>query len=255
MPDKTVADGVFDLPYGVANQHMAHVATRMGVTAGFWHSIGHSHNALFPETFIDEVAEQSRWCPMGFRRRLLRDAPRYLASCAWRQIRQAGAPVASSPFLGRALHESFGSIVPQVVEVSLRDGKPRVQWVVGAADCRTDANSGIVAQQMESSVLCVLSAALGGKVDMQNDVVPQTDFPTSPAVMMNEASPGKTWLIPWQGRQGWGLSPGGRCFAMRSSGQQRRSLPLEIRRDCLRQDFQKSICAFKKACYSRGLRF
>ena len=30
-PDKTTAEGLFDLPYGFASQKMSHVATRMGV--------------------------------------------------------------------------------------------------------------------------------------------------------------------------------------------------------------------------------
>ncbi|MEP6792474.1 MAG: molybdopterin cofactor-binding domain-containing protein, partial [Ramlibacter sp.] len=34
-PDKTTAEGLFDLPYGFASQHMEHVATRMGVPVGF----------------------------------------------------------------------------------------------------------------------------------------------------------------------------------------------------------------------------
>ena len=36
MPDKTTAEGLFDLPYGFASQHMSHVATRMDVPVGFW---------------------------------------------------------------------------------------------------------------------------------------------------------------------------------------------------------------------------
>lgn len=34
VPDKTTAEGLFDLPYGFANQHMAHVATRNGCACG-----------------------------------------------------------------------------------------------------------------------------------------------------------------------------------------------------------------------------
>ncbi|MBP6275874.1 MAG: xanthine dehydrogenase family protein molybdopterin-binding subunit, partial [Limnohabitans sp.] len=36
MPDKTASEGLFDLPYGFASQHMSHVATQSGVPVGFW---------------------------------------------------------------------------------------------------------------------------------------------------------------------------------------------------------------------------
>jgi len=77
--DKTAAEWLFDLPYGIANQHMAHVATRMGVAVGFWRSVGRSHNAFFSECFIEEIAGQSRQDPLEFHKKLLKDAPRYPA--------------------------------------------------------------------------------------------------------------------------------------------------------------------------------
>ena len=199
LPDKTAAEGLFDLPYGIANQHMAHVATRMGVPVGFWRSVGHSHNAFISESFIDEIAEQSRQDPLEFRRKLLKDAPRYLAvlnlaaeKAGW------GRPLPTGRARGVALHESFGSIVAQVVEVSLSDGKPRVHRVVCAADCGTIVNPGIVAQQMESSVIFALSAALYGGVDIREGVVQQTNFPMAPAVLMQDAPHIETWLVPSQ---------------------------------------------------------
>jgi isoquinoline 1-oxidoreductase beta subunit len=99
-PDKTTSEGLFDLTYGFANQHMAHVATRSGVPVGFWRSVGHSHNAFFSESFIDELAVLTRQDPLAYRRVLLRDAPRYLAvlnlaaeKAAWGSALPAGHAV------------------------------------------------------------------------------------------------------------------------------------------------------------------
>ena len=71
-PDKTTAEGLFDLPYGVAHQHMAHVATRMGVPVGFWRSVGHSHNAFSRK--VSSTNWRFRWQqdPSAPRRQLLR---------------------------------------------------------------------------------------------------------------------------------------------------------------------------------------
>ena len=196
-PDKTTAEGLFDLPYGVPNQHMEHVATRMGVPVGFWRSVGHSHNAFFSECFIDELAVELRQDPVEFRRGLLKAAPRYLAvlnlaaeKAAW------GSKLAAGRARGVALHESFGSVVAQVAEVSLEGGKPRVHRVVCAIDCGTVVNPNIVAQQMESSVVFALTAALHGRVDIHDGEVRQANFPNYPMVTMAQAPQVDTWIVP-----------------------------------------------------------
>ncbi|MEO5669997.1 MAG: molybdopterin cofactor-binding domain-containing protein [Ramlibacter sp.] len=196
-PDKTTAEGLFDLPYGVPHQHMEHVGTRMGVPVGFWRSVGHSHNAFFSECFIDELAVELRQDPVEFRRGLLRTAPRYLTVL---NLAAEKAGWESKPAAGRArgvaLHESFGSVVAQVAEVSLESGKPRVHRVVCAIDCGTVVNPNIVAQQMESSVVFALTAALHGRVDIHDGEVRQANFPSYPMVTMAKAPHVETWVVP-----------------------------------------------------------
>jgi isoquinoline 1-oxidoreductase beta subunit len=197
MPDKTTAEGLFDLPYGFANQHMAHVATRMGVPVGFWRSVGHSHNAFFSESFIDELAFETQQDPVAFRTALLKDAPRYLAVLQLAADKaQWGKPLPAGRARGVALHESFGSIVAEMAEVSLLGGKPRVHRVVCAVDCGTVVNPDTVAQQMESAVIFGLTAALYGKIDIKDGVVQQTSFPNYPMVMLAEAPVVETWIVP-----------------------------------------------------------
>jgi isoquinoline 1-oxidoreductase beta subunit len=195
-PDKTTGEGLFDLPYGFANQHMAHVATRSGVPVGFWRSVGHSHNAFFSESFIDELAHESKQDPLEFRRALLKDAPRYLAvlnlaadKAGW------GKPLPAGHAHGIALHESFNSIVAQVVEVSLLEGKPRVHRVVCALDCGTVVNAESVKQQMESAVVFGLTAALYSRIDIKEGVVQQTSFPNYPMVMLAQAPVVQTYWV------------------------------------------------------------
>ena len=196
MPDKTTAEGLFDLPYGFAHQRMAHVTTHMGVPVGFWRSVGHSHNAFFSESFIDELAAASHKDPLEFRRSLLQEAPRYLAvlNLAAEQAKW-GSALPAGRARGIALHESFGSIVAQVAEVSVQDGVPRVHRVVCAIDCGTVVNPGLVAQQMESAVVFGLSAALWGKIDIVDGVVQQTNFTNYPMVKMAQAPVVETHVV------------------------------------------------------------
>ncbi|MDO8375505.1 MAG: molybdopterin-dependent oxidoreductase, partial [Polaromonas sp.] len=195
-PDKTTAEGLFDLPYGFAHQHMSHVATRKSVPVGFWRSVGHSHNAFFSECFIDELALAVQQDPLALRRQLLRDAPRYLAVLELAEKQSGwGGKLPAGRARGIALHESFGSIVAQVVEVSLLDGRPRVHRVVCAIDCGTVVNPGIVAQQMESAVVFALTAALYGKVDIHDGVVQQKNFPDYPMLLLAQAPLVETHLV------------------------------------------------------------
>jgi len=236
MPDKTTAEGLFDLPYGFAHQHMSHVATRKNVPVGFWRSVGHSHNAFFSESFIDELAFEMQQDPLALRRQLLKDAPRYLAvldlaanQAGW------GSKLPAGQARGIALHESFGSIVAQVAEVSLLDGQPRVHRVVCAIDCGTVINPGIVAQQMESSVVFALTAALYGKVDIEKGVVQQKNFPDYPMLRLAQAPLVQTHGVPSTRPPGGVGEPGvpplapavaNALFSL--TGKRLRSLPLTL---------------------------
>ena len=198
-PDKTTSEGLFDLPYGVPHQHMAHVATRHSVPVGFWRSVGHSHNAFFSESFMDELAFSAKQDPLMFRQQLLKEAPRYLAvlnlaasKANWSSTLPAGRA------RGIALHESFGSIVAQVAEVSLEGGKPRVHRVICAIDCGTVVNPDTVKQQMQSSVVFALTAALYGKVDIVDGAVQQTNFPNYPMVKLAQSPQVDVHIVPRQ---------------------------------------------------------
>jgi isoquinoline 1-oxidoreductase beta subunit len=234
LPDKTTAEGLFDLPYGFKHQHMAHVATNMGVPVGFWRSVGHSHNAFFSESFIDELAAATQKDPLEFRRSLLQAAPRYLAvlNLAAEQAKW-GSALPAGHARGIALHESFGSIVAEVAEVSVQDGMPRVHRVVCAIDCGTVVNPGIVAQQMESAVVFGLSAALWGKIDIVGGVVQQNNFTNYPMVQLANAPVVETHIVSSTRKPGGVGEPGlpplapavsNALFAL--SGKRLRSLPL-----------------------------
>jgi isoquinoline 1-oxidoreductase beta subunit len=197
LPDKTASEGLFDLPYGIANQRMAHMATHSGVPVGFWRSVGHSHNAFFSESFIDELAHATGQDPYAFRLALLKDAPRHAAVLKLAAEKANwGGPLPAGHARGIALHESFDTIVAQVAEVSLEQGRPRVHRVVGAVDCGVVVNPGIVAQQMEGSVIFGLSAALYQRIDIEGGVVKQQSFPDYPLLMLKDAPVIETHIVP-----------------------------------------------------------
>ena len=195
-PDRATSEGLFDLPYGVPQQRVAHVATHHDVPVGFWRAMGHSHNAFFAEGFVDELAHAAGADPLAFRLALLTDKPRHAAVLRVAAEKSGwGTPLPAGRARGVALHESFGSIVAQVVEAGVTNGRPVLHRVVCAADVGTVVNPDIVAQQMESGVIFGMSQALGGRIDIEGGVVRQRNFPDYPLPALADAPRIDTHLI------------------------------------------------------------
>ncbi|MCM5679158.1 molybdopterin-dependent oxidoreductase [Schlegelella sp. S2-27] len=233
LPDKTTSEGLFDIPYQVRHQRVAHAATKSGVPIGYWRSVGHSHNAFFSEGFIDELAFEARQDPVAFRLALLDDKPRHQAVLKLAAEKAGwGTPLPAGRARGVALHESFNSIVAEVLEVSLEQGRPRVHRVVCAIDCGVVVNPGIVAQQMEGGVIFGLTAAMHGRIDIQRGAVRQQNFPDYPLLTLADTPVIETYIVRSSRAPGGVGEPGtppvapalaAALFAL--TGQRLRSLP------------------------------
>ncbi len=176
-PDKTQVEGLYDIAYAIPHQRMEHVTVPSPVPVGYWRSVGHSMNAFFMESFIDEMAHLAGADPLAFRLGMLAAAPRHkavLEACA--RAAGWGQPLAAGRGRGVALAESFGSIVAEIAEVSIEAGTPRVHRVVAAIDCGVAVNPRIVAQQVESAVIFGLGAALYGEITVKNGRVEQNNY-------------------------------------------------------------------------------
>jgi len=184
-PDKTTAEGEFDTSYQFANQKISHVIVPTPVPLGYWRSVGHSHNAFFKESFIDELAYAAHKTPADFRRQLLGTNRRHLTVLDTALNMAGKAPEGRAH--GLALHRSFGSIVAQVAEVSVENGQIRVHKVVCAIDCGIAVNPNIIKQQMESAIIFGLSAALYGEITIKEGRVMQSNFHDYAVLRMNEA--------------------------------------------------------------------
>jgi isoquinoline 1-oxidoreductase beta subunit len=136
---------------------------------------------------------------------------------------------------GVAVHQSFGSIVAQVAEVSVEGMEIRVHRVVCAIDCGIAVNPNIIAQQMESAVLFGLSAALAGEITIKDGRVVQTNFHDYPVLRIDRAPEVETIIIasaePPEGVGEPGTPPiapavANALFVL--TGQRLRSLPLRL---------------------------
>jgi isoquinoline 1-oxidoreductase beta subunit len=238
-PDKAAAEGEYDMQYEIANQRIRHVIADSAVALGNWRSVGHSHNAFFKESFIDELAHASGLGSAQFRRRLLMRHPRHLAVLDAALLHAGVAPVGRAH--GLALHQSFGTIVAQVAEVSVDmsrkvspNGKHiRVHRVVCVLDCGIAVNPNIIAQQMESSVIFGLSAALHGAITLREGRIEQRNFDDYPVLRIDQAPIVETIIMastaPPQGIGEPGtpvIAPAVANAVFALTGQRLRSLPL-----------------------------
>ena len=90
--------------------------------------------------------------------------------------------------LGLAVQESFGSIVAEVVEVSMSsDNQPIVHKVTCAIDCGWAVNPDGAASQVESGIIYGLTAALYGEITIEKGRVAQNNFPDYEMVRMATA--------------------------------------------------------------------
>src|SRR3989344_199804 len=141
-PDKTTSEGAFDQPYEWPHARIAHEIVDLPLPVGFWRSVGHSHQAFSKESFVDEAAAAAKQDPVAFRGALLQKHPRHLKVLQKAaELADWGKPLAPGAAgekraRGVALHQSFGSIVAQVAEVSVGADKAiRVHRVVCVVDC------------------------------------------------------------------------------------------------------------------------
>ncbi|MEE4381123.1 MAG: molybdopterin cofactor-binding domain-containing protein, partial [Pseudomonadales bacterium] len=184
--DASTHEGAAELPYAIPHLRVEHVFHDPGVPLGFWRSVGHSQNAFVVEAFVDELAHAAGEDPLRFRLERLADHPRHRA--VLERVRDA-APwglVAEGRFQGVAVHESFGTVVAQIAEVSVEDGRIRVHRVTCAADCGRVVNPAIVRAQLESGIVFGLTAALKGEITIDDGAVVQSNFHDYPLLRLDE---------------------------------------------------------------------
>lgn len=179
MPDNTTSEGAADIPYEFASRLVDHVPVKLPIPVGFWRSVGHSYNAFFTESFMDEMAHAAGKDPIEFRLAHLeghRDFADVLRKLA--EVSHWSEPLPPGRGRGVALHESFSSIVGQVVEVTANGSKEvTVDKVYCVVDCGAVVNPDTVTAQMEGGILFGLTAALYGEIEIEGGAVVNSNFP------------------------------------------------------------------------------
>lgn len=187
--DRTTIEGIADSPYldGVGAKRVTLHTTKTAVPVLWWRSVGNTHTAFAVESMIDEMAHAAKRDPLDYRLALLSHKPRFAAALKLAAEKAGwGTPPPAGRARGLAVHESFGSIVAEVAEVSVEAGRVVVHAVTCAVDCGSAVNPLGIEAQIQGSVAYGLTAALYGKLTVKDGQVQESNFHDYPPLRMFE---------------------------------------------------------------------
>jgi isoquinoline 1-oxidoreductase beta subunit len=188
--------GAGEIAYDVPNLQVEYATAKIPVPTGAWRSVAHTHNGFVIESFIDELAHLAGVDPLEFRRRHLRPPTRLkgVLDLAAEMSDWGNPPAGRSQ--GLAAYASFRSYAAVVAEVSVSPaGRLSVHRMVCALDCGVVVDSDGVRAQMEGGVVMALTAALYGKITIQDGRVVQRNFHDYPLLTMREMPKIETHLV------------------------------------------------------------
>lgn len=235
--DRTSTDGLIELAYDIPNQHALHTMRNTHLPAWFWRSVGKSQNVFAIESFIDELAVAAKADPLDYRRSLIKsdreDMRRVLDML--REKGEWGRKLPAGAAQGIAIHEVVGTVCAQLAEVYVsKAGIVRVERIVSVLDPGYLVNPLTAEEQVESSIVWALSAALYGKLTVENGVVQETNFDRYPLLRLADAPVMEThFSLSKAGK--WGgigeapvptVAPALANAVFRATGKRMRSLPL-----------------------------
>lgn len=179
-----------ETPYDIPTKYVEFVRAEppAGLGTGNWRGVGPTHNVFVTEGFIDELANAAGQDPVAYRRAMLARQPRALAvldlaaqKAGWGNKLPAGSG------MGVCVADAWGSYAAAVVEVAVsKEGQLAVRRIVTAVDCGQAIHPDGVIAQTQSGLVYGLTAALYGKLTIENGRVMQSNFHDYQALRINE---------------------------------------------------------------------
>lgn len=179
-----------------------HAMRNPPVPPGFWRGVNLNQNAIYLESFLDEIAFATKQDPLALRRKLMASHPKHLAvlnavaeRVGW--DRPAADVGGQKVYRGLAQTMGFGSYVAACAEVSVNpEGELKIHRIVAATDPGHAVNPQQIEAQVEGSFAYGLSAALFGECTLKDGRIEQDNFSTYPVVLMQHMPKVETIVMP-----------------------------------------------------------
>jgi isoquinoline 1-oxidoreductase subunit beta len=223
-----------EIAYQIPHHTLHSKGEAQPLPTGYWRANGNYYNGFAIESFIDECAHRAKADPLTYRHSISKDDAR-LKRVYEKLALMSGwaAPLPAGRGRGIAAFESYGTMTGVVVEVSVTGDRVTVDRIFAAADPGIVINPGIVRQQIESSIIWGLSAALSERLTLKDGVLAETNFDSYPIVTMAECPEITVEVIVSDGPPGGvgetavgPLAPALANAIFAASGRRIRSLPL-----------------------------
>ncbi|MGV0981369.1 MAG: molybdopterin cofactor-binding domain-containing protein [Polynucleobacter sp.] len=229
--------GEHGITYTFPNLMIDHAMRNTHVPPGFWRGVNVNQNAVFMETFMDEMAEAAGVDAVEFRRKHMEKYPRAVAvlnavadGIGWTKPAKPGV------FRGLAQMRSFGSYVAAACELSVTNGNEvKIHRIVAATDPGYVVNPAQVARQVSGSFVYGLSALFEEEITLEKGAVVQKNFDTFNSIRLSQMPKVETIIIQGGGKD-WGgvgeptiavAAPAVLNAIYRATGKRLRTVPLK----------------------------
>jgi len=184
--------------YSFPNLLVDHAMRNPHVPPGFWRGVNLNQNAIYLESFIDEIAAATKQDPLALRRKLMAKHPKHLAVLEAVASRVGwDKPAPKGIFRGLAQTMGFGSYVAACAEISISgDGVLKIHRIVAATDCGHAVNPQQIEAQVEGSFVYGLSAALYQECTVKDGRIEQTNFHNYPSMRLADMPAVETIVMP-----------------------------------------------------------
>jgi isoquinoline 1-oxidoreductase subunit beta len=183
--------------YGVPNLLIDHAMRNPHVPPGFWRGVNVNHNAIYVESFMDELAKETSTDPLEFRRKLMADHPKHLAVLNAVAERVGwDKPAPSGVFRGLGHYMGYGSYTAAAAEVSVDGKKVKIHRIVAATDPGYAVNPAQIERQIAGSFVYGLSALFYGEITIKDGRVEQDNFDTYNSMRIGEMPKVESIIMP-----------------------------------------------------------
>jgi isoquinoline 1-oxidoreductase subunit beta len=223
--------------YGdIANVLVDHAMRNPHVPPGFWRGVNINHNAIYIESFMDELAAAAGVDPLEFRRKLMSKNPKHLAVLnAVAEKAGWGTPAPKGVYRGIAQHMGFGSYVAACAEVSVDGDKVKIHRIVGATDPGYAVNPWLIDRQIAGSFVYGLTALFLGECTVKDGAIQETNFDSYDMMRIKEMPKVESIVMPSYGGVWGGVGEPTICVAApavlnaitAATGKRYRSFPLK----------------------------
>jgi isoquinoline 1-oxidoreductase beta subunit len=197
--DDSTVEAIATSPYveDIKAKHVSLHSPKTPITVTWWRSVGNFHTAFAVESIVDELAHAAGKDPLAYRLALLKGKPRFARALETAATKAGwGTPAPAGRARGLAVHQAESSIVAEVAEVSIENGRIKIHAVTAAIDCGTAVNPLAIEAQVQGSIVFGLSAVLHGKLTIEGGKVIESNFHDYPVLRMSEMPKISVHLIP-----------------------------------------------------------